>query len=128
MTLAKMIEGQPVALPFGEDVALGEDVVISYQSLLNMTDEERTELGIVVLPEPEPEPVRRLIAKSVVQERMHAAGKLSAVLAALQSQPIFFARWFAPDWPNVYFDDEGLLTVLAAIGCTEAEIAAITAE
>lgn len=128
MMLAQMIGGEPVALPYGEDVTLGDEVVISYQSLLNMTDAERGELGIVVLPEPEPEPVRRLIAKSVVQERMHAAGKLSAALAALQSQPIFFARWFAPDWPNVYFDDEGLLTVLAAIGCTEAEIAAITAE
>lgn len=128
MQISQMVDGQPVALPYGLDVALGDDVVISYQSLLNMTEAERAELGIVVLPEPEPEPVRRLIAKSVVQERMHDAGKLSAALAALQSQPIFFARWFAPDWPNVYFDDEGLLTVLGAIGCTEAEIAAITAE
>lgn len=70
---------------------------------------------------------RRLIAKSVVQERVHAIGKLGFAFAVLQADPINFGRWFAPDWPNVYFDDEGLLAVLAAIGCTEEEIAAITA-
>lgn len=107
---------------------------IESSHMILVGEDEPATTGWAVSPEgewiapPEPEPVRRLIAKSVVQERMHAAGKLSAALAALQIQPIFFARWFAPDWPNVYFDDEGLLTVLAAIGCTEAEIAAITAE
>jgi len=73
------------------------------------------------------DPPRRLIPKSVVQERMHALGKLGDAFAALNSSPIYFGRWFAPDWPNVYFDDEGLLQILSAIGCTEAEIDAITA-
>ena len=76
---------------------------------------------------PEPTPPRRTIPKSVVQERMNDIGKLGAAFAALNSNPIFFGRWFAPDWPNVYFDDEGLLMVLSAIGCTEAQIAAVTA-
>ena len=72
-------------------------------------------------------PARRLIPKSVVQERLNTLGKLGAAFTALNSNPIYFGRWFAPDWPEVYFDDEGLLEVLGAIGCTEAEIAQVTA-
>lgn len=113
-----------VPLPHGQDVTVG-DVVISYASLVNSED-AREEWGVTVLPDPEPEPTRRLIPKSVVQERMNDIGKLGAAFAALNSNPIFFGRWFAPDWPNVYFDDEGLLSILTAIGCTEAEVASVT--
>ncbi|MEI9964361.1 MAG: hypothetical protein WDM92_06315 [Caulobacteraceae bacterium] len=74
-----------------------------------------------------PAPPRRLIAKSVVQERVDAIGKLGDALTAMLADPISFARWFAPDWPNVYADDTGLLAMLAAIGCTPDQIAAITA-
>lgn len=84
----------------------------------------------MMIPSGETEPPiqpRRLIPKSVVQERMNDIGKLGAAFAALNSSPIFFGRWFAPDWPNVYFDDEGLMQILSAIGCTEAEVAAVTA-
>lgn len=77
-------------------------------------------------PEPTPDP-RRLIPKSVIHERVNDVGKLEAALGALQSQAILYARWFAPDWPNVYFDDPEMLTLLSAIGCTEAEITEITA-
>ncbi len=78
---------------------------------------------------PAPEPPRRLIPKSVIQERVNDVGKLGAVMAVLRSegQEINYARWFAPDWPNVYFDDPAMLTLLAAVGCTEGEIATITA-
>ena len=81
-----------------------------------------------VLPTPDPPP-RRLIPKSVIQERVNDIGKLGAVMAVLRSegQEINYARWFAPDWPNVYFDDPAMLTLLAAVGCTEGEIATITA-
>ena len=72
-------------------------------------------------------PPRRLIAKSVVQERVNDLGKLGAAFAALNADPVSFGRWFAPDWPQVFADDEGLLTLLAAIGCTEEEIATVTA-
>lgn len=75
-----------------------------------------------------PDPPRRLIPKSLVQERVHDVGKLELALAALNSDAISFARWFAPDWPNVYFDDPGLLAILEAIGCTAEEIEMITAE
>ena len=79
-----------------------------------------------VLP-PAPTPPRRLIKKSVVQERVNAIGKLGTVLAALNAEPLYFARWFAPDWPNVYFDDPAMLALLSAVGCTQGEIATITA-
>lgn len=74
-----------------------------------------------------PPPERRLIKKSVIHERVNDAGKLDAALAALQSNAILYARWFAPDWPEVYFDDPDMLTLLAYIGCTPEQIAQITA-
>lgn len=76
-----------------------------------------------------PAPQRRLIPKSTVQERVNATGKLDAVLALLLApgNAIYYARWFAPDWPNVYFDDPGLLLILGAVGCTAPQIATITA-
>jgi hypothetical protein len=70
---------------------------------------------------------RRLIKKSVVQERVNAIGKLGDVFTALNANPINFARWFAPDWPEVYADDPGLLAVLAGVECTSDQIATVTA-
>ncbi len=77
--------------------------------------------------EASPDAPRRLIPKSVIQERVNDIGKLEAVLAALQSQAILYARWFAPDWPNVYYNDAAMLYLLDAVGCTAPEITAITA-
>jgi hypothetical protein len=70
---------------------------------------------------------RRLIPKSLVQERVNAIGKLALAFGALNSDPISFGRWFAPDWPNVYADDPGLLTILDTIGCSPEQVEAITA-
>lgn len=69
-------------------------------------------------------PPRRLIPKSVIQDRLITAGKIGAVLAVLQSSPADYVKWFAPDWPNVYADDERMLEVLAAVG---ADVEIITA-
>lgn len=91
------------------------------------TPEEEAEWAATLATAASIPPPRRLIKKSVVQERVNDIGKLGTVLAALNAEPLYFARWFAPDWPNVYADDEGLLAVLTAVGCTEGEIAAITA-
>lgn len=77
-------------------------------------------------PEPVPEP-RRLIPKPVVHNRLVALGKLEAAWAVLNSDPDILGRWLMPGHPNVYADDPGLLGVLNAIGCTEAEIEEITA-
>jgi hypothetical protein len=74
-----------------------------------------------------PDPPRREIPKSTVQARLAAIGKFDAVFAILLAQPVFFGKWFAPDWPNVFFDDADMLMLLAAAGCTEGEIAVITA-
>lgn len=69
-------------------------------------------------------PPRRRIAKSVIQARLIEAGKMDAVFAALMSSPADFAKWFAPDWPNVFADDERMIEVLKAVG---ADIETITA-
>lgn len=63
-----------------------------------------------------PEPPRRKIAKSLVQQRLIDAGKIDAAHAALWSNKASFARWFAPDHPEVYADDPDALALLAAIG------------
>ena len=58
---------------------------------------------------------RRKVLKSVVQARLIAAGKMDAAYAALTSNPVYFARWFAPDRPEVYADDPDALALLQAI-------------
>ena len=67
---------------------------------------------------------RRLIPKSTITARLIEAGKMGAAMTALMSDPASFGRWFTPDWPNVYADDDGLIAFLTAIG---ADVAAITA-
>lgn len=59
---------------------------------------------------------RRKIRKSVVQARLIEAGKMNAAYAALTQMPSAFARWFAPDRPEVYADDPDALALLQAIG------------
>ena len=73
------------------------------------------------------EPVRRLLKKSTVAGRLIDLGKASAVKAALDADPIAWARWFTPDWPEVYADDEGLPIFITALGLTEEQIAGVTA-
>jgi CTP:molybdopterin cytidylyltransferase MocA len=65
---------------------------------------------------------RRKVRKSVVQARLIAAGKMDAAYAALTQMPAAFARWFAPDRPEVYADDPDALALLAAIGADPEEI------
>ncbi len=73
------------------------------------------------------DPPRRLIPKSTVQERCAAIGKLDELITALLANPLYFGRWFASDWPRVYADDDGLLEMLTAVGCTPEQIAEVTA-
>lgn len=89
--------------------------------------QELEDIGLVWVNPVIIEPMRRTIPKSVIQERVNIIGKLDDVLTILNSQAIMFARWFAPDWPNVYFDDEGMLQLLTIVGCTPEEIETITA-
>lgn len=70
---------------------------------------------------------RRLIPKSVVQERLITLGKAIAADAALEADKVAKFRWFAPNHPNVYADDPGLLDFLAALLLTPEEVEVVTA-
>jgi len=151
MALAKIINGEPVELISGVDVET-DGGVTSFASVCLWSDDDLAEAGLFRVIEPEPpEPgqvitataleldgeavrrvatygpapvVRREIPKSVIQARLIAAGKMDVVFAALISSPADFAKWFAPDWPNVFVDDERMIDVLTAVG---ADVSAITA-
>ena len=75
----------------------------------------------------DPPPPRASLPKSTVTARLAEMGKAAAVWALFNAQPRLAFKWFAPDWPNVYVDDEGLLAVLNGIGLAEEQIAAVTA-
>lgn len=63
-----------------------------------------------------PEPPRRLVAKSLIVERLNAAGKLPLVKAALDANLYARERWYAADKPAVYVNDPEVLGLLTAIG------------
>ncbi|CAI2935005.1 hypothetical protein [Aminobacter niigataensis] len=69
-------------------------------------------------------PVRRMVRKSTVQARMIEAGLMDAAYAAMTANAVLFARWFAPDQPNVYADDPDALAFLAALGADTAMVMA----
>lgn len=77
MILAIIVDGQPVALPFGQDVIVA-DTAISYQSLLIMDEAGRAEWGIVSLAAPAPTLDQLKSAKNaavtVRRETVFAAG------------------------------------------------------
>lgn len=110
-------------LPYGPFVD-AEGVSHPFNVLDLWSDEELSTIGVT---RGAPEVLRRLLPKSLVQERVNNIGKLDDVLALLMApgNAIFYARWFAPDWPNVYYDDAGLLSILGAVGCTPTQITAI---
>jgi hypothetical protein len=68
--------------------------------------------------------VRQLVLKSVVQARIIAAGKMGEAYAALTSNPVYFARWFAPDRPEVYCDDPDAAGLVQGLGLDPAVILA----
>lgn len=68
--------------------------------------------------------LRRLVPKSLVVERLHAAGKLAAAKAALDADLYARERWYAPDRPAVYTDDAEAVALLLAIGADPAAILA----
>jgi hypothetical protein len=68
--------------------------------------------------------VRFSIAKSVVQARIITKGKMAQAYAMLVANPIYFARWFAPDHPVVYCDDPDAMILVRALGLDPQEILA----
>jgi len=112
--------------------------------LQGLTDEDLANLDAAVAPEalaqlgyvdagflpvadPPPEPPRAQLPKSTVTARLRAIGKFDAVWALLQANPDMFDKWYTPDWPNVFADDERMLQALAAVGLSESEIASVVA-
>jgi hypothetical protein len=73
-----------------------------------------------------PPVVRALIRKSTIIRRCHEAGVLTAVMAILDAPANAYAkaRWWAPDWPEVFADDPEMVAMLTAVG---ADVAVITA-
>ena len=70
-----------------------------------------------------PQPVRRMIPKGIIVERLIAAGKIDAARAALaQISVADQERWNAK--PAVYADDPRALALLRAIGADPAVILA----
>lgn len=67
---------------------------------------------------------RRKVRKSIVQARLIAVGKMGEAYTVLTANPIFFARWFAPDHPEVYADDPDAIALLIAIGANPESIMA----
>ena len=71
------------------------------------------------LPQPEP----RLVRKSAIIDRLHDAGKLDAAYAVLQAAPLYDRqRWESRD--AIYYNDQTLLAVLAAIDADPAIVLA----
>lgn len=70
---------------------------------------------------------RREMPKSLVWSRLVDLGKAAEAKALLDQDAVAWGRWFAPDWPNVFADDQGLLDFLAGLGLTEEQITAVTA-
>lgn len=68
--------------------------------------------------------IRQMVAKSTVMARVTAAGKMAAAQAALWAQPDQFAKWFAPDQPDVYCDDAATVAFITALGLDPAAILA----
>ncbi|MER8741552.1 hypothetical protein NKH54_00575 [Mesorhizobium sp. M1004] len=66
--------------------------------------------------------LRRLILKSVVQARIIDAGKMPQAYAMLTGNPVYFARWFAPDRPEIYCDDPDAIGLVRALGLDPAVI------
>ena len=80
-----------------------------------------------VVEAPTPEPVRQTVPKSTVQARLIDLDKMGDAYLILTSNPIFFARWFAPDQPVVYVDDADAIAVLEALELSPEQIEEIMA-
>lgn len=121
------LNGEP--LDYGPFVTGDGDEAISRpaQVLDVWSDDSLAAIGVVRIPGPPSPPIRPELPKSTVIARLNAIAKLTTVWTILEANPLAFSQWFAPDWPNVYCDDAGMLAVLGAAGLTADEIATVTA-
>ncbi len=73
-----------------------------------------------------PPVVRLLVRKSTVIRRLHDAGLLAAVMGVLDAPANVYAkaRWWSPDWPEIYTDDPEAVAIVSAVGGNAAVILA----
>lgn len=72
--------------------------------------------------------IRRELPKSTIWGRLVGLGLAQTAMTALLSDAVAYDRWFSPDWPNVYADDQGLLDFLRGpLALTEEQVAAVIA-
>lgn len=71
--------------------------------------------GGKVIPYEAP-PERWLVPKSLIIERLHAAGKLTAASQIWNADVYARERWYAPDRPAVLSDDPEIINMLQTIG------------
>ncbi|TGT36208.1 hypothetical protein [Mesorhizobium sp. M8A.F.Ca.ET.165.01.1.1] len=67
---------------------------------------------------------REKVRKSIVMQRLIDLNKMDQAYAMLAAQPKFFARWFAPDHPEVFADDPDAMAFVSALGLDPAVILA----
>lgn len=78
---------------------------------------------VVTRPKPVTEPIRVLVPKSVIIDRLHSAGKLDAARAALDAADLYTReRWNTRS--AIYADDPTALALLTAIGADAQSILA----
>jgi len=89
------------------------------------TPAQRSAIGsaLAVMDAPQITAPRRLVAKALIVDRLHAAGKLEAAYAALQASDVHTRlRWDTRS--EIYADDETAAQLLTAIGADPAAIMA----
>lgn len=128
MKIYKLPDGTELAegRAFVADRVDGETLQMPGNWLTNATPEELEEFGITVeeLPEPPPPPPpRRLVAKSVIVDRLQEAGLLAAARTVLDSTDLYTQeRWNSRE--SIYADDPTAIALLKSIGADATQILA----
>lgn len=107
------------------DLAAGETFKIEATDMESLLAMVLAEDGVSLRPgTPQELAPRRTVAKSLIIERLQAAGLLGAAKAALDSDLYARERWYAPDKPAIHADDAEALALLAAVGADSEAIMA----
>lgn len=113
-----VIEGGP--MPWEQ----GDRIIENVGKALAAQEARQALMAAEVAAATPPQRRRRLVPKSLIVSRLNAVGKLVAASAALSADLYARERWYAPDKPAVYADDEEVLALLKAIGADPAVILA----
>ena len=116
-------------LPDGNKITSGSFKINGFQFPPNWfdlaTSDDLSHWGIAVeeIQDPTPQVERRRVAKSVIVDRLYAAGKLDAARATLDAADTYTReRWNTR--VEIYADDPTAIALLQAIGANPNEILA----